>query len=146
VRRRQPGLTAQRLTRAESLTLADGRTVDARPGDVRISRESLTLDLLPEARFQKEYEPIVSGALTLTPAECARLEQTTGVGSTQVATSFVSAVERLASIAIGDIHLDFTPGQLEELRHRAAKRGQTIEQTIKAVVDRIRDEIFHHGG
>src|SRR5262249_20575559 len=67
-RRRPPALPPQRLTRPESLPLAAARLAAPRPGDVRISRESLTLDVLPEARFQKEYEPIVSGALTLTAA------------------------------------------------------------------------------
>jgi len=135
-----------RVAKPTSVLLADGRTVLASAGDWRICRQDLTLDVLPDSRFRKEYEPIVNGALVLTPAECARLEETVGVGNTQIPITFILAVERLAALHIGDVRLDFTPGQLAELKHRASKRGQTIEQTIKAVVDRIRDEIFHHGG
>jgi len=135
-----------RVTKPASIPLSDGRVVLATTGDWRICRHDFTIDVISEARFRKEYEPIVAGALTLTPADCARLEQTTGLGTTQIPIVFLQAVERLAALHIGDVRLDFTPGQLAELQHRAAKRGQTIEQTIKAVVDRIRDEIFHHGG
>lgn len=56
------------------------------------------------------------------------------------------AIDRLASIAIGDIRLPFTPGQLAELQHRAAKRGRTVEQEMRAVVSRIEEELFYKGG
>ncbi|HEY6415607.1 MAG TPA: hypothetical protein VIX41_05205 [Acidimicrobiales bacterium] len=140
------GLTAVRVEKPDAIALADGRTVLATRGDWRLVRGTHTLDVLTEARFRQTYEAVPSGGLTLTAAQCARLEQTVGLGVTQIPIAFILAVERLAALHIGDIRLDFTPGQLEELQHRAVKRGQTIEDAVRAVVHRIRDEIFHHGG
>jgi hypothetical protein len=57
----------------------------------------------------------------------------------------VAAIERLASIAIGAVKVEFSPGQLEEIAHRAAKRGRSVEAELNAAVDRIKDEIFHRG-
>lgn len=84
--------------------------------------------------------------LQLTPADCNRLEETTGLGTTQSAEALVKAVERLASIRVGDIRIEFTPGQLAELQYRAQKRGRSIAEEMKAVVDRLRDELFYKGG
>jgi hypothetical protein len=84
--------------------------------------------------------------LQLSPAECNRLEETTGLASTQSAEAFIRAVERLASIRVGDIRIEFTPGQLSELQYRAQKRGRSIAEEMKAVVDRLRDELFYKGG
>jgi hypothetical protein len=71
---------------------------------------------------------------------------TTGFGSTRSGPDLVKAIERLASIKVGDIRIPFTPGQVAELQHRAMKRGRTVEAEMKAVVDRIEDELFHKGG
>jgi hypothetical protein len=84
--------------------------------------------------------------LQLTPADCARLEEICGLGSTRTPEALVLAIDRLASLRIGDIRLPFTPGQLSELQHRAAKRGRTVEAEMKAAVDRIQDEIFYRAG
>jgi hypothetical protein len=146
VRRLQPALLASRLKAPEAIELPDGRTVLGATGDWRVYRGTTTLDLVPPTRFPKDYELIPEVGLTLSPSDCTRLEQTTGLGTTQIPITFISAVEQLASLSIGDVRLEFTPGQLAELHHRASKRGRSIELEIKAVVDRIRDEIFHKGG
>jgi hypothetical protein len=43
------------------------------------------------------------------------------------------------------VKVEFSPGQLEEIAHRAAKRGRSVEAELNAAVDRIKDEIFHRG-
>lgn len=96
------------------------------------------------AGFEQPLAP--PGGLLLSAADCRAIEETTGFGTTRSPAALRAAVERLATIAIGDIRLAFTPGQLEEIAHRAGKRGRTIEQEMKAVVDRIEDELFHRGG
>lgn len=82
----------------------------------------------------------------LPPAHCHRLEETLGLGATRDTANFVAAVERLASMRVGDIRIPFTPGQLAELQHRAQKRGRSLEAEMQAVVDRIQDELFYKGG
>jgi hypothetical protein len=68
------------------------------------------------------------------------------LGATRSPEFLTIAVERLASMKVGDIRIPFTPGQLAELQYRAQKRGRTIEAEMKAVVDRIQDELFYRGG
>lgn len=84
--------------------------------------------------------------LVLDQVDCTRLDERLGLGSTQNAIRLIAAIDRLASIRIGDIRIPFTPGQLAELHHRAEKRGRTVEQEMKAVVARIEEELFYRGG
>lgn len=130
----------------ETVTLADGRKVDARTGDVRIARGTLTLDVLAPERYLSEYEPVIEGGLQLTPQECDRLCELLGLAATATGSSLLAAVTRLGAIGIGDIRIPFTPGQLSELQHRARKRGRTVEAEMKAVVARIEEELFYKGG
>lgn len=84
--------------------------------------------------------------LLLSPADCGRVEDLLGIGATRSASALVAAIARLGSISVGEIRLPFTPGQLEELKYRAEKRGRSVAQEMKAVVDRINDELFYKGG
>ena len=84
--------------------------------------------------------------LTLTPVELARLETLLGASAPLTPATLYVAVDRLASMRIGDIRIPFTPGQLAELQHRAHKRGRTVEAEMQAVVARIQDELFYQGG
>jgi hypothetical protein len=98
------------------------------------------------AAFLDQAPTLPPGSLVLSAEDCRRLEETVGLATTVSPAVLLAAIERLAAIRVGDIRLPFTPGQLAELQHRASKRGRSIEQEIRAVVDRIRDEIFHRGG
>jgi hypothetical protein len=84
--------------------------------------------------------------LHLTVVECDRIATALGLGSRPTATSILTAIDRLASLRIGEIQLPFTPGQLSELQYRALKRGRTVEAEMQAVVARVKDELFHKGG
>jgi hypothetical protein len=99
--------------------------------------------LLDELRAS--VQPIEIKGLLLNSIECNALEEILGLGATRDAIALLSAVTRLGSIKIGDIRIPFTPGQLSELQHRAAKRGHSVEQEMRAVVARIEDELFYRG-
>jgi hypothetical protein len=143
VRRRTPTLTAVRLEAPRPVELADGSVVQAQPGAYLITRGQTVISCVPTLGDQ--YEIVVEGQL-LVPADIRhRIEATTGIGSTLTAADLVTAIERLAPIDIGTVHVEFTPGQLAEIAHRATKRGRTVEAELHAVVDRIKDEIFHRG-
>lgn len=94
------------------------------------------------ARLAAAPEP----GLHLTPRDCHRLDDLVGLGASRAPETLLAAVERLASLRFGDIRIPFTPGQLSEIQHRAAKRGRTVEAEMQAVVARIRDELFFQGG
>jgi hypothetical protein len=137
-------LTAIRLEASQVVELADGSVVYGQPGHYLITHGQVILGCVPTLE-DRYYEIIVEGQLVVPPDLRRRIEATTGIGSTLTPTDLANAIERLASVAIGTIHVDFTPGQLEEIAQRATKRGRTVEAELRAVVDRIKDEIFHRG-
>lgn len=146
LRRKGATLTGIRQATAGVATLPDGAERVVKPGDWLIYQGAYLLAICPDADFPGvTYEIVAEGTLTLTVQDRDRLERSAGIGCTQSAASLIQAVQRLARIQIGDVTIPFTPGQLEELKHRALKRGQTLEQTVQAVIDRIKDELFWRG-
>lgn len=142
MRAKPPVLTAVRIASDTRVRLADGRDVQATAGLWLVNNGRITVDVLSEALLRERYQIVDQGERRLTAVDCARLELTTGVGSTRTAADLCAAVERLARITIGTVQVDFTPGQLEEIAYRAKKRGQTVQQALQAVIDRIREELF----
>jgi hypothetical protein len=132
-----------RLAVAREVELASGTVIAGKPGDYLITRGTTIVACV--AHLENHYEIVTEGELRIPMAIRHRIEATTGIGSTLTPTDLAAAIERLAAIAIGTVHVDFTPGQLEEIAHRATKRGRTVEAELRAVVDRIKDEIFHRG-
>lgn len=145
VRRRQTTLTAEQVTRSRPVEVIDGRAVQALTGDWIVTRGAEIVDVCGTKALQERYDPVTVTQLDLPAAACQRIERTTGIGSTKSPEALIAGVERLAAIKIGGVSVEFTPGQLEELQHRAAKRGRTVAQEIQAAVDRVRDEIFYRG-
>lgn len=125
--------------------LPAGERVEVRAGDWLITRGQTIVDWARADALDRTYEMILDGELRLPRVVVQRLERTTGIGTGRDPYALVEAVERLAAIAIGTIHVEFTPGQLDEIAHRARKRGHTVQQELEAAVDRVKDEIFHRG-
>lgn len=138
----RPTLVATEVIAPHTVTDQGGRLVRAEPGDWIITEGTRVLDVVSEAVLASRYERVDPGAVVLASDRCQTLEGLLGVGATRTPETLLAAVQRLAHITIGTITIDFTPGQLEEISQRAKKRGQTVEQALRAVVDRIRDEIF----
>jgi hypothetical protein len=145
VRRTAAPLTAAQVPIAQSAELADGQTVRLGVGDWLITRGTQAVDGVPAKLFAERYELVTPTALSLSAAQCQRIERTTGIGTTTAPDALAAAIERLASITVGEVKIEFTPGQLDELAYRATKRGRPIAAEIQAVVDRVRDEIFWKG-
>jgi hypothetical protein len=137
-------LTAVRLVAPQTVRLVDGTTLSATTGDWLIATGQTLLDVVRAAAFPGPYEVVVDQQRVLSPDDRHQIEAVAGIGSTDSPAALLAAIRRLASIAIGGVDLPFTPGQLEELKHRAEKRGRTVAQEIEAVVARIHDELFWH--
>lgn len=135
-------LIAVRLAIDREVELPDGRTLRAIAGDWLITRNRIVVDVCGPSQLDERYKIIDGNDRMLSAALRTRLEQTLGLGTTNNSDDLIAAVERLAAISIGTVKIEFTPGQLEEIAYRAKKRGQSIEQTLQAVVDRIKEEIF----
>ena len=140
VRRKLRALTAQQILERRPVELPDGTVVHPLKGEWLVSSGSQVIDVVHD--LDDKYAIIEEGLLI--PREvCTKLEKTTGVGTTQTLEKFSAAVDRLARIAIGSIRIEFTPGQVEEIKQRATKRGYTVKQELERIVDRIKDEIFY---
>lgn len=135
-------LTAVEAQKKQTIELATGDQVLAAKGDWLIYQGDTLLDVSTTRDLLTRYDVLQDRRLVLDQESCESLERTTGIGSTRNTEELIKSVERLASIHIGDVRIAFTPGQLEELTHRAHKRGFMIGQEIERIVDRIRDELF----
>lgn len=111
------------------------------PGDYLIHRGAQVIDVCDEATLKRSYMVVEEG-LFVPKETCDLIECITGVGTARTPKELLAAIDRLAFIEIGGIRIQFTPGQLEEIKHRAEKRGYTVAQELGRIVDRIKDEIF----
>ena len=127
------------------MELPTGEHATVRAGDWLLTRGTAIVDWTRNGTLEEKYEIVVEGELKIPPSVVQRIEHTMGFGTGRDPYALVEAIERLASISIGTIHVEFTPGQLAEIAHRAGKRGHTVEQELRAAVDRVKDEIFHRG-
>jgi hypothetical protein len=135
-------LLATRLEGEGRFVLANGMNSLGHPGDWAITRGPVTLAVLPPAVYEQEYAAVDEHSLTLTGAERAEVARALGFGSTETSSHLVTAAKRLAHLTIGTIDVDFTPGQWEELAHRATKRGLSVESLVKQIVDKITQDIW----
>ena len=140
VRQKMPTLQATPVTKTEVVVLPNGRRATVQPGQWVIAHNQQVLEVATS--LEEQYEILEDGTLHVPPTFCRRIEDVVGIGMTHTPEELVKAVERLASIKVGDIKINFTAGQLEELKYRASKRGRTLKQEIKAVVERIQGELF----
>jgi len=137
-----PALQARHPLDGAGKVLPSGQVVFPKPADWIVSREGQIIDVCTAEQLAERYEDIEDGLLVPRPI-CTIIEEVTGVGTTRSASELYKAVQRLALIKIGDVTIPFTPGQLEEIKHRASKRGHSVAQEIQRIVDRIKDEIFY---
>lgn len=124
------------------LPLQSGRKVLGEPGDWVVTQKDMIIEVLPADIFRHQYEPAQADSLTISGKDRTAIEQILGIGSTLDAARLVGSITRLARLEIGGVVLDFTPGQWEELHHRAEKRGITTENLVKQIVARITSEIW----
>jgi hypothetical protein len=88
------------------------------------------------------YEP-AHEPLTLSATERSQIETILGVGATSAGTALLTAVTRLGTISIGDVRVEFSPGQKEELKRRAVKRGITPAEEIRRVVEYVLESFWN---
>lgn len=143
VRPKRPTLTAVPCVTTTPVVLPDGTALDAVPGQWLITNGAQIVDVLSPDQFTRLYEPVEATGLVLAGALRARIERTLGIGSTETPEHLVTAIERTARLVIGDVRVDFTPGQWEHLAHRAEKMGITVDQLLTRVVARITDDLWN---
>lgn len=81
--------------------------------------------------------------LVLTGAPLLALETQLG-GYLATTDRLVDKVRALAGLQIGTHHIEFTPGQWEEIQHRAKKRGITVAEEIRQIWHKLQSEFFQY--
>lgn len=144
--RSKPGplSTAYRVVKTTELTLPDGRVTFAKAGDYVVSRGSAVIEVLAQDHFWHLYESTEDGILSLPGHVRGQIEKDLGIGSTETPEHLAAAVSRLARLSVGNIEIDFTPGQWEDLAHRAKKRGIPTRALLQQIVDRITSELWNY--
>jgi hypothetical protein len=120
----------------------DGRTLHVPAGWWVILQSGIVIDAMPPAQFGQTYEILEEKGLTLTPFDQSAIEKVCGFGSTKSSTDLRYAVQKLASLKIGGIEVNFSPAQWDDLTRRAAKRNQTIDQYMKYTIDKYLQDLW----
>lgn len=135
-------LTAVEVASPTTVELPGGLVRLVEPGDWIVTSHDQPYDVCKKEELALRYERVEPG-LHLPAAVCREIEVIVGLQATQSPADLVRSLERLANIKIGGVKIEFTPGQLEEIKYRASKRGWTVQEELKRVIDRIKDEIFY---
>lgn len=107
-------------------------------GTLPVKVEDLMSETLAKfAHINPGDRPLVIG-----PAVRAKLEDALSGGSLLSDTDLLAKVSRLARIDFGNIHLDFTPGQLEELKHFADRQGKSVEEICRSTIRKMEEQFF----
>ena len=138
-------LSAYISTEDSLLSARSGRQLHVHPGDYVVLQGAsggLVLDVLTPELFAQIYEALPEPGLALTPADHAELEKLLGFGSTRTSATLVLAVQHLARLSVGDVPINFTPAQWEELARRAEKRGQPLSLYMARLVERFTADLW----
>lgn len=81
--------------------------------------------------------------IVIDPKSRQELETVLSGGSLLSAEDLINKVKMVISISIGDIRLDFTPGQMRELQNIARRNGRTVETVVKDTVTRMSAQFFN---
>lgn len=76
----------------------------------------------------------------------AKLENILGGGSLKDSSDLLAKVDKLGSIRIGGIRLEFTPSQLQELKNVANRNRKKVEQVVEETVKRMEAQFFDRVG
>lgn len=107
-----------------------------------LSPEEIMVDRL--TRF-KDVSPS-DRVVVVDPKVRNRLEQILGGGSLKDAEDLLQKVEGLADIQIGEIRVEFSPGELKQMKHWANRQGKAVDYIVKDIVTRIKLTIFDYVG
>lgn len=105
-----------------------------------VSPESLMADQLGRFAHVIPSDRIV----VLEPTTRQRLEEILQGGGLVNAHDLLSKVQRLADLQIGEIRIDFTPGQWEELKNLARRNSRQLVEVVEATVRGMESIFFNH--
>src|SRR5207247_1994401 len=133
VRAKGPVLVAIPVVQDRWIVLPNGEGMKASVGDWLITSGEQIVDVASDKRLREVYEPAEPSGLVLRDDFRFQAEKALGIGATETPEMLVAAINRLARLKVGDVQIDFTPGQWEHLAHRAGKMGISVEALVKRI-------------
>ena len=130
------------VVRPQQVSLPDGTFLTTQVGEWMITRDDRVVDVVSTHELKKRYEATERDGILVGGDTRFRIEKALGTGSTETPEMLATAVERLARLRIGDIRLDFTPGQWEEIAHRAGKMGLPAKEVLSRLLDRFCQDLW----
>jgi hypothetical protein len=103
----------------------------------------------PEELMQKQLDTFKwvhpsDRVIVITSKDRERLEEILSGGTLRDSKDFVDKVQALADIQIGQVRVDFSPGQLMELKKYAGRNNRSLEEVTKATVAGMSYQFFNH--
>ena len=141
-----PAYTAYQLTERSHIELPSGTVLIGYPGEWVITREATVYAIVSDREFRADYAPANAPKLQISADDQTTLAKILGFGSTNSSLELTRAVEKLARLRIGDVEVNFSPGQWEEIARRAEKRGQPIATYMIGVVDKVLQDLWTSTG
>lgn len=124
------------------VNLPNGESMRASVGDWLIARQEQIVDVCDDKRLREVYEPAEQTGLVLRDDARFQAERALGIGSTDTPEHLVAAINRLARLKVGDVQVEFTPGQWEHLAHRAGKMGISTGELVRRIAEKITQDIW----
>lgn len=109
-----------------------------------VCQGSTTKKVCSPRLFADTYDIVDDTALALSAESRTTLATILGLAALENEKELVGAIGRLARLSIGTVDVDFSPAQWVELRHRADKRGISVQALVKQIVDKITQDIWSH--
>lgn len=111
------------------------------------AKQGRPLDAVIEAQLAR-FKTLEPGkrAVVIGPEEIEALTVALGGLPVKSGADLVAKVTELAAVSFHHIRLDFSPGHLAELAHRAERQGKSAETIIRETVDRMGEQFFWQMG
>jgi hypothetical protein len=133
--------TAYQLAKNEEVVLHD-RALTAFAGDWIITLGATVMDVLSPAAFLQRYAEVKKEGLQLSTEQESQLATALGPAALESSSAFTTTIMRLARLRVGDVEINFSAAQWEELARRAEKRRQSVKAYVGGVVHQLLQDLW----
>lgn len=122
--------------------MVNGRQEPCHVGDWIVSDGDRVIYVCDSETFEQVFEPTGEARLEIRSEDRKSLADCLGFGSTESSQTLALSVQRLARLTIGDIPVQFTVSQWQEIARRAEKRRMTPMAYMQQLVERLTQDLW----
>jgi hypothetical protein len=105
-----------------------------------LSGQATVEDLLVAQLERFKGVPPQDRAIVVCGRDRSRLEEILSGGTLRDSSDLVQKVQRLADIEIGEVRVNFVPGELQNIKHYATKNRIPVQTAIEQVVHGMKEQ------